>query len=133
MLLLPATRAPPSPIVAHASDPTAVFFFLGPASPLCPLILLGNQYWFGLRKPPCQFLFGVCPCLQLFGNVSYSLYSNNSNNNNNGEAVHEADIDIFPPGKLVPKRSDFLPAARLGGGRIRSVFDWIGFLRKSDF
>ena len=28
-------------------------------------ILLGNQYWFGLRKPPCQFLFGVCPCLQV--------------------------------------------------------------------
>lgn len=36
----------------------------------------GNQYWFGLRKPPCQFLFGICPCLQLFGNISYSLYSN---------------------------------------------------------
>lgn len=36
----------------------------------------GNQYWFGLRKPPCQFLFGVCPFLQLFGNISYSLYSN---------------------------------------------------------
>jgi hypothetical protein len=30
---------------------------------------LGNQCWFGLRKPPCQFLFGVCPCpvkLQIF-------------------------------------------------------------------
>ena len=40
---------------------------------------LGNQYWFGLRKPPCQFLFGVCPCLQLFGNISYSLYSNHNN------------------------------------------------------
>jgi len=36
----------------------------------------GNQYWFGLRQPPCQFLFGICPCLQLFGNISYSLYSN---------------------------------------------------------
>ena len=35
----------------------------------------GNQYWFGLRKPPFQFLFGVCPCLQLFGNISYSLYN----------------------------------------------------------
>jgi len=43
----------------------------------------GNQYWFGLRKPPCQFLFSVCPCLQLFGNVSYSLYNNNNNNSNN--------------------------------------------------
>lgn len=38
----------------------------------------GNQYWFGLRKPPCQFLFSVCPCLQLFGNISYSLYSDHS-------------------------------------------------------
>jgi hypothetical protein len=38
----------------------------------------------------------VCPCLQLFGNVSYSLYSNNNNNNNNREQIPEADIDIFP-------------------------------------
>lgn len=48
----------------------------------------GNQYWFGLRKPPCQFLFGVCPCLQLFGNISYSLYSNNrmGSSNNSGSS-----------------------------------------------
>ena len=39
-------------------------------------MISGNQYWFGLRQPPCQFLFGICPCLQLFGNISYSLYSN---------------------------------------------------------
>merc|ERR1719273_1047451 len=45
----------------------------------------GNQYWFGLRKPPCQFLFGVCPCLQLFGNISYSLYSNNNSNSSSGQ------------------------------------------------
>ncbi len=37
----------------------------------------GNLYWFGLRKPPFQFLFHVCPCLQLFGNISYSLHSDN--------------------------------------------------------
>ena len=42
------------------------------------IYISGNQYWFGLRKPPCQFLFGVCPCLQLFGNISYSLYSNHA-------------------------------------------------------
>jgi len=34
----------------------------------------GNHYWFGLRKPPFQALFAACPCLQLFGNISYSLY-----------------------------------------------------------
>ena len=49
--------------------------------------LTGNQYWFGLRKPPCQFLFGICPCLQLFGNISYSLYSNNNSNNSNGSTA----------------------------------------------
>jgi len=50
----------------------------------------GNQYWFGLRKPPCQFLFGICPCLQLFGNISYSLYSNNNSNSNSGTASNGA-------------------------------------------
>ena len=45
--------------------------------------LSGNQYWFGLRKPPCQFLFGVCPCLQLFGNISYNLYSTSDSNGGN--------------------------------------------------
>jgi len=63
----------------------------------------GNQYWFGLRKPPCQFLFSVCPCLQLFGNVSYSLYTHNNNNSNNNRETHRMTdteiIDIFPSKK----------------------------------
>ena len=65
------------------------------------LIFLGNQYWFGLRKPPCQFLFSVCPCLQLFGNVSYSLYNNNnnntSNNNNAGGGGGGGELDVYQP------------------------------------
>jgi len=61
----------------------------------------GNQYWFGLRKPPCQFLFGVCPCLQLFGNVSYSLYTTGSGTR---EAVRmEPEVDLFP-GKKKKKK-----------------------------
>ena len=57
----------------------------------------GNQYWFGLRKPPCQFLFSVCPCLQLFGNVSYSLYTHNNNNREtNRMADIDLSLDIFP-------------------------------------
>jgi len=64
----------------------------------------GNQYWFGLRKPPCQFLFGVCPCLQLFGNVSYSLYTtNNNNNNSSSQARMEPEMDIFPEKKKKKK------------------------------
>merc|ERR1711976_224857 len=62
----------------------------------------GNQYWFGLRKPPCQFLFGVCPCLQLFGNVSYSLYTTN-NNNSSSQARMEPEMDIFPEKKKKKK------------------------------
>lgn len=58
----------------------------------------GNQYWFGLRKPPCQFLFGVCPCLQLFGNVSYSLQNmgNIERNNNSERQSSEPDGNLFP-------------------------------------
>ncbi|KAK4287858.1 hypothetical protein Pmani_039084 [Petrolisthes manimaculis] len=32
-----------------------------------------NQWWFGLRKDVCQFLLGVCPLLQEYANISYSL------------------------------------------------------------
>lgn len=32
-----------------------------------------NQWWFGLRKDLCQFLLGVCPLLQEYANVSYSI------------------------------------------------------------
>lgn len=29
--------------------------------------------WFGLRKDVCQFLLGVCPLLQEYANISYSI------------------------------------------------------------
>ncbi|XP_064106177.1 transmembrane protein 185B-like isoform X3 [Macrobrachium nipponense] len=32
-----------------------------------------NQWWFGLRKDLCQFLLGVCPLLQEYANISYSM------------------------------------------------------------
>ncbi|XP_076451865.1 transmembrane protein 185A-like [Babylonia areolata] len=38
----------------------------------------GNNWWFGIRKDFCQFLLGVCPCLQEYGNISYSLQHNDS-------------------------------------------------------
>lgn len=36
----------------------------------------GNHWWFGLRKDFCHFLLAVCPLLQEYGNISYSLHSN---------------------------------------------------------
>jgi hypothetical protein len=70
------------------------------------MLLSGNQYWFGLRKPPCQFLFGVCPCLQLFGNISYSLYSNNGNDSSHppstssssGVMSSESEVSVVDSG-----------------------------------
>ncbi|KAK7093484.1 transmembrane protein 185A-like [Littorina saxatilis] len=38
----------------------------------------GNNWWFGIRKDFCQFLLGVCPCLQEYGNISYSLQHNDT-------------------------------------------------------
>ncbi|XP_050095887.1 transmembrane protein 185B [Anopheles aquasalis] len=44
---------------------------------LSTLILLsfnakgGNKWWFGIRKNFSQFLLGVLPCLQEYGNISY--------------------------------------------------------------
>lgn len=40
------------------------------------LLFLG---WFGMRKDFCQFLLGVCPFLQEYGNISYSLHKNRQN------------------------------------------------------
>lgn len=41
----------------------------------------GNHWWFGIRKDFCQFLLGVCPLLQEYGNISYSLHSNEPEDN----------------------------------------------------
>jgi len=50
------------------------------------------------------FLFSVCPCLQLFGNVSYSLYTHNNNNRETNRMTDlETSVDIFP-GKKTKKK-----------------------------
>ncbi|XP_046362075.1 transmembrane protein 185A-like [Haliotis cracherodii] len=36
----------------------------------------GNHWWFGIRKDFCQFVLGVCPFLQEYGNISYSIQNN---------------------------------------------------------
>ena len=40
---------------------------------------------------------------QLFGNVSYSLYTTNNNNNNTSQARMEPEMDIFPEKKKKKK------------------------------
>ena len=34
--------------------------------------------WFGIRKDFCQYLLGICPFLQEYGNISYTIHKDNS-------------------------------------------------------
>uniref|UniRef100_T1IRI0 Transmembrane protein 185A n=1 Tax=Strigamia maritima TaxID=126957 RepID=T1IRI0_STRMM len=40
----------------------------------------GNHWWFGIRKDFCHFLLGACPLLQEYGNISYTLQSDERDN-----------------------------------------------------
>ena len=40
------------------------------------LVCFSVSGWFGIRKDFCQFILGMCPCLQEYGNISYSVQSN---------------------------------------------------------
>lgn len=37
----------------------------------------GNKWWFGIRKNFCQFLLNAMPCLQEYGNISYTTDTTN--------------------------------------------------------
>lgn len=57
----------------------------------------GNSWWFGIRKDFCQFLLGVCPFLQEYGNISYSLH--NDDTDPEETAVETGKIDMYPSKK----------------------------------
>jgi hypothetical protein len=52
--------------------------------------------WFGIRKDFCQFLLGVCPILQEYGNIAYSLQSPNGNNANSEKLGLSRRSDLKP-------------------------------------
>ncbi|XP_058129811.1 transmembrane protein 185B isoform X2 [Anopheles ziemanni] len=68
-------------LLADKLDKDLDWPFIAVAGPLLvalfTLILLsfnakgGNKWWFGIRKNFSQFLLGVLPCLQEYGNISY--------------------------------------------------------------
>ncbi|XP_052759667.1 transmembrane protein 185B-like [Mya arenaria] len=45
----------------------------------------GNHWWFGIRKDFCQFLLRLCPCLQEYGNISYTSPQSSSDSVNTPE------------------------------------------------
>lgn len=57
----------------------------------------GNHWWFGIRKDFCHFLLGACPLLQEYGNISYSLHSDEH------EEPEELVIVAKPPTKHTKK------------------------------
>lgn len=92
-------------LVTNKLDGDASYSFLSTVSPLfvtfTALIYLsfgskgGNHWWFGIRKDFCQFLLGVCPLLQEYGNISYSLHSDEP------VTVRDGDVDGDDEGGLV--------------------------------
>ncbi|XP_033111211.1 transmembrane protein 185A-like [Anneissia japonica] len=48
-----------------------------------------NQWWFGIRMDFCSFLLEVCPCLQEYGNITYTLHP----------------VDVPPETEQIPVRS----------------------------
>lgn len=78
-------------LLANKLDGDTMWSYLATVSPLFVTFLTlicmafgskgGNHWWFGIRKDFCQFLLGICPVLQEYGNISYSLHSNESEEN----------------------------------------------------
>lgn len=79
-------------LLANRLDETNKFTFTAITIPLLMSLLTlvclsfgskgGNNWWFGIRKDFCQFLLGVCPCLQEYGNISYSIQHNDTESGN---------------------------------------------------
>lgn len=47
--------------------------------------------WFGIRKDFCQFLLGVFPLLQEYGNISYSLQSDEADSDESSSGISKLD------------------------------------------
>ncbi|GFO08241.1 hypothetical protein PoB_003474600 [Plakobranchus ocellatus] len=62
----------------------------------------GNFWWFGIRKDFCQFVLGACPCLQEYGNISYSIQCDDQ------ETVAEQQASSNP-GEGAPSPSSSTP------------------------
>ena len=76
---------------------------------ICPLLMFlvasilmsfgsksGNTWWFGMRKPFCNFIFESVPCLQQYANISYRF------------GTEEADTEV-PPERRALSRGNSSP------------------------
>lgn len=57
----------------------------------------GNKWWFGIRKSFCQYILSVAPCLQEYGNISYTA------DNGQNVPLDTTDIDLVKYDKKTRK------------------------------
>lgn len=60
----------------------------------------GNKWWFGIRKSFCQYLLSVAPCLQEYGNISYT---GAADNNGQNVPLDTNDVDLVKYDKKTKK------------------------------
>lgn len=73
----------------------------------------GNRWWFGIRKDFCHFLLGVCPPLQEYGNISYTMQSNSTEeslHNSSNRDVCKSDSSSSSKGLI---DSEFRPVVSI--------------------
>lgn len=88
-------------LLANKLDEDISLSYIGVVSPLFlsyfTLILMsfgakgGNRWWFGIRKDFCHFLLSLCPFLQEYANIAYSLQNDAAARR--GQSVPEGMVD----------------------------------------
>lgn len=96
-------------LLANKLDGDIYLSYISVVSPLffsyITLILMsfgakgGNRWWFGIRKDFCHFLLGLCPFLQEYANIAYSLQAEESFQHS-GQSASETVIDTKPEKRI---------------------------------
>uniref|UniRef100_A0A1I7YS82 Transmembrane protein n=1 Tax=Steinernema glaseri TaxID=37863 RepID=A0A1I7YS82_9BILA len=72
-LILTTTLSPLDAIPGLSTISIPLFFALALLTLLTFGSRGGNPWWFAMRKPFCNFIFGHSPCLQQYANISYKI------------------------------------------------------------
>ncbi|XP_049840226.1 transmembrane protein 185B isoform X1 [Schistocerca gregaria] len=91
-------------LLANKLDGAITLSYVGVVSPLflsyCTLILMsfgakgGNRWWFGIRKDFCHFLLSLCPFLQEYANIAYSIQSDDGSRRANAGTSSSSETSV---------------------------------------
>ncbi|KAK7790688.1 hypothetical protein R5R35_009594 [Gryllus longicercus] len=98
-------------LLANKLDEDIQLSYISVVSPLffsyITLILMsfgakgGNRWWFGIRKDFCHFLLGLCPFLQEYANIAYSLQAEETFQAHSGQqGTSDTVIDTKPEKRI---------------------------------